>query len=657
VNYTYDANGNRATLQIPGYSFTYNYTWRDQLRTIVDNVSGATLATYAYDENGYVGDLTSRTLNNNTHSVYTYDALDRVTWVLHYLNGTGRTFQYGYETDGNNRLWAKRLITPTSPEGNKGEVFDYDLNDQAIAVKLNVLNPDTTAAGNPTIIYDANGNRTWFVPPGWNEQYAVANNLNQYTSRTTPNGTTYAAYDTKGSLTTGLDGSAYTYDAQNRLTRAIKSGVTETFTYDGLNRQVSRTVGAVGGTTTYSVWEGWNLVQEYRTGPTVTASYLYGATGLVKNLLTNNYYYQDGSGSTSHLANSGGALLEWYRYDLDGTPFFYNSSDQMIGGSNAGVRHLFTGQQWYSELGLYDLRNRFYSPDIGRFLQPDPIGFRGDRTNLYRHCGNNPVTRWDPSGLQAPVAIDGNGPGAEVIVRGEEVPPTDNPTITGILEGIPSFGGPSGSPFGGFGPLESIGGRRFELIAFKNVGNHSGNGQHQSSPLSAPPPQNPPPPAVASSASGPGSSAPTAGVFTVIASEFAGGSDYPLRSAYGPYDAQGRGPIINPNQPGASLPFRFPSNNAPPGITVGIRNPQSGLSTSAPILDVGPWNLGNNFWGTGAAPLAESQFAAHSRGQNGQIVTNPAGIDLTPATMDAIGATGPVNSRQVQVMWWFLTDH
>jgi RHS repeat-associated protein len=44
------------------------------------------------------------------------------------------------------------------------------------------------------------------------------------------------------------------------------------------------------------------------------------------------------------------------------------------------------------ELGLYDLRNRFYSPDIGRFLQPDPIGFRGDRTNLYRYCRNNPVT-------------------------------------------------------------------------------------------------------------------------------------------------------------------------------------------------------------------------------------------------------------------------
>ncbi len=40
-----------------------------------------------------------------------------------------------------------------------------------------------------------------------------------------------------------------------------------------------------------------------------------------------------------------------------------------------------------------------YSPDIGRFLQPDPIGFNGDPTNLYRYCGNNPLKRIDPTGL------------------------------------------------------------------------------------------------------------------------------------------------------------------------------------------------------------------------------------------------------------------
>jgi hypothetical protein len=52
---------------------------------------------------------------------------------------------------------------------------------------------------------------------------------------------------------------------------------------------------------------GWKLVQEYHvSGNTVVedASYLYSLTGLVKNLKTNNYCYQDARGSTSHLATA-----------------------------------------------------------------------------------------------------------------------------------------------------------------------------------------------------------------------------------------------------------------------------------------------------------------------------------------------------------------
>ena len=126
-----------------------------------------------------------------------------------------------------------------------------------------------------------------------------------------------------------------------------------------------------------------------------------GPTGLVKNLTANRYYYQDASGSTSHLTDANGNLLEWYRYDLQGTPIVYDTNNNQLSTSNYSVRHLFTGQRWYQDVGLYDLRNRFYSPDIGRFLQPDPVGFGGDATNLYRYCGNNPVNYGDPTGEYA----------------------------------------------------------------------------------------------------------------------------------------------------------------------------------------------------------------------------------------------------------------
>jgi YD repeat-containing protein len=55
---------------------------------------GTALATYVYDENGYVGDLTTRSLANGTQSTYLYDPLDRVTWLTHTLNGTSRGFNY-----------------------------------------------------------------------------------------------------------------------------------------------------------------------------------------------------------------------------------------------------------------------------------------------------------------------------------------------------------------------------------------------------------------------------------------------------------------------------------------------------------------------------------------------------------------------------------
>jgi len=426
MTYTYDADGNRALAQWSNYvQNTYTYTGRNQLKTLM--VDGSLVATYGYDVNG---NLTTRTPNNSTNCTYTYDALDRVTHIVHALNGTSRIFDYAYDAVGN-RKWTKR-------DGGTGDVFRYDLADQAIGVQLNVPNPDQVQQPIQwTIAYDGNGNRTNFWPYGTSDVY-TSNDLSQYTQRTRNGTPASAAYNYNGNLTHGLDGSTYTYDAQNRLLSATKSGVTERFKYDGLNRQVSRTV---NGTTTYNVYDGWNLMGEYPGGTNPSAGYIYGAAGLVKNVVSGLYYYQDGSGSTSHVTGGGGYLFEWYRYDLQGTPVFYNSSNVQISGSNFGIHHLFTGQQWYSEIGLYDQRNRFYSPDIGRFLQPDPIGFRGGN-NLYRYCGNNPVTNWDPFGLESPVPtpIDGD----RVIVNGDPIPPGWAPG--GPLGGGYPFGGGPGEP-------------------------------------------------------------------------------------------------------------------------------------------------------------------------------------------------------------------
>jgi RHS repeat-associated protein len=129
-------------------------------------------------------------------------------------------------------------------------------------------------------------------------------------------------------------------------------------------------------------------------------------------MVSNIYYYQDELGSTSHVANASGALLEYYKYDLYGKPTYWSTANSQLASSNYNVRDLGDGgARWIVELGLYDDRNRFMSPDLGRFIQPDPIGFKGDASNIYRYCGNDWANKTDPTGLGVGTAeVGGSDP-------------------------------------------------------------------------------------------------------------------------------------------------------------------------------------------------------------------------------------------------------
>jgi RHS repeat-associated protein len=208
------------------------------------------------------------------------------------------------------------------------------------------------------------------------------------------------SYDDNGNLIHYKEWN-YRYDAQNRLTEAWNGTTTAQFYYDGKNRQIARNI---NGVVRFNSWDGWELVEEYGSGLTVAKGYLQGATGVIKSwdpIYGQLYYYQDKLGSTTHVTNAMGAPLESYRYDLYGTPSYYDQNGQLKANqvSGYGVNDLYAGERWVGELRLYDLRNRFLSPELGRFLQPDPIGFQGDTSNLYRYCGNDPVDRSDPTGL------------------------------------------------------------------------------------------------------------------------------------------------------------------------------------------------------------------------------------------------------------------
>lgn len=112
-------------------------------------------------------------------------------------------------------------------------------------------------------------------------------------------------------------------------------------------------------------------------------------------------YKQDNQGSVTFIMNGSNEVVEAYTYDAFGKPTVTNGDGTAARGwSNYGNRFMFTGREYLSQPGIYDYRHRMYDPDTGRFPQTDPTGFDAGDMNLFRYCGDDPVDRSDPTGLE-----------------------------------------------------------------------------------------------------------------------------------------------------------------------------------------------------------------------------------------------------------------
>jgi RHS repeat-associated protein len=106
------------------------------------------------------------------------------------------------------------------------------------------------------------------------------------------------------------------------------------------------------------------------------------------------------------LTNSSGNIVEAYDTDAYGNTliftgsgpdglWFTNDDMQSSYGANDII---FCGYRFDPESQLYYVRNRSYSPVLGRWLQRDPIGYAGG-INLYEYVEGRAEVEVDPEGL------------------------------------------------------------------------------------------------------------------------------------------------------------------------------------------------------------------------------------------------------------------
>jgi RHS repeat-associated protein len=300
--------------------------------------------------------------------------------LLPLLAGAADTYQY--DELGN-------LQTLTTDTGTR--TYSYD--------EVNRLDQETGPAGVRDHAYDLNGNRT-SDGAGTSATYSAS------TDRlATINGTT-VGLDAAGNLTS--DGTnTYTWDAAGRLktvSRANQLWATYYYDYKSRRSRKETTSSAPQGAqvVVYHYDQDDNLLAETLATGAPIKTYIWDDGRLVglldhattpPTLLTLD---TDQLG-TPRAARTAQGTVVW-RWDSDGYGTTVPNEDPDGNGTKTTINLRFPGQYYDLESGLHYNWNRYYSPKLGRYISPDPIGLAGG-INTYGYVGGNPLGYTDRFGL------------------------------------------------------------------------------------------------------------------------------------------------------------------------------------------------------------------------------------------------------------------
>ncbi|MEA1673717.1 RHS repeat-associated core domain-containing protein [Nitrospirillum sp. BR 11163] len=353
MGFGYDNAGNRTSA-----------TWPD-----------GTTVNWAYDGLGRVKDVTE---GNFTWIHRNYDPLNRSTGAWRGVTGAPAISTSAYTYDAASRLlklgngWIGGAVNYT---------YSYDVVGQLTSMGLD--------------------NDAFQSTVGSTQTYGTANGLNGYT---TVNNYTYG-YDGRGNLTAVGSAAAMTYDSRNMLTRYAQGATVQTM---GYYPEGGRAWKQVNGTTTLTLEAGGVEWGDYDINGNLMRRYIHasGAGGPGGGDVVG---WEDGGGNRSlAIHDRQGSVIAVLNGSGQATSTYsYNAYGQSAQDGSTGSPYRYAGMR-YDEIGLYVTPNRTYVPGIGRWLQMDPAGFV-DGLNRYAYVGDDPLGRFDPSGLQA-IVMTPEGP-------------------------------------------------------------------------------------------------------------------------------------------------------------------------------------------------------------------------------------------------------
>ncbi len=380
-------------------------------------------------------------------SAIAYQPLSRLVQAMAYGNGLSdfNTHTLDYELDVlgvyNGATSVINRAHTRADRLNLTNIFDNvaAANNQVCAYgPANRLQNADGPWGKRTFYYDGVGNRTTEIATPPASTVATTDTLgyaptNNRVSQIVRGGSTVRSftYDGAGNLLTdnGLGGNkTYTYNRRNRLSGATVGALTYGYTYNAMEQlAIRQATNATPVTTTHFIHNIFGNVIAETAGGGAT-----GATGTVREYIwlpeteiaptMASRTQVDRPLAVVDAVNGASPATWWVSVDHLNRPVRMTTSTKAAvwdavwlpwGGvhaitGSASLDARFPGQWFQLETGLHYNWHRSYDPTVGRYTQPDPLGFV-DGPSVYGYARAAPWRFVDRNGRTTYAVVNTNG--------------------------------------------------------------------------------------------------------------------------------------------------------------------------------------------------------------------------------------------------------